>query len=249
MMTSLFWNVRGLNDPNKVSHVATTIKAIKPDIIALSETKKMDFSPTLLNTLVGPANFSWNFLPDNNTAGGILLGINDDAFDTLVWSINSFSATCSLRDKKDNFEWLVVAVYGSAYEDHKQEFIDELHKVSNSSTLPLLIGGDFNLVREAADKNNGNINLNWTSKFNDWTNCSALMELKLANRQFTWSNNQANNIMASIDRLFMTTCWDSHYPSAVLSALPRVGSDHTPLVVQCGLPAIPSKKVFRFEKW
>lgn len=76
MMTHIFWNVRGLNDPNKVSHGAETIRSVKPNVIAFYETKKMEFSPGFLSIIVGNANYAWNYLPARNTAGGILLGIN-----------------------------------------------------------------------------------------------------------------------------------------------------------------------------
>lgn len=167
----------------------------------------------------------------------------------MQWSVNSFTVSCTVINKLDGFQWMVVAVYGSAYEELKQEFIDELHLVSSSSSLPMLFGGDFNLVREASDKNNGNISIPWATKFNDWINNAGLMELKLANRQFTWCNNQSNRIMASLDRVFMTTCWEAHHPAVSLMALPRIGSDHTPLVIQCGGTSAPSARPFRFEKW
>lgn len=85
----------------------------------------------------------------------------------MQWSVNSFTVSCTVINKLDGFQWMVVAVYGSAYEELKQEFIDELHLVSSSSSLPMLFGGDFNLVREASDKNNGNISIPWATKFND----------------------------------------------------------------------------------
>lgn len=80
---TLYWNVRGLNDPVKVRRVTDTIRSIKPDIIALSETKKMEFTPDFLCNLGGSANFSWHCLPAQNTVGGILLGINEEIFDIL----------------------------------------------------------------------------------------------------------------------------------------------------------------------
>ena len=37
-------------------------------------------------------------------------------------------------------------VYGSPYEESKQEFIDELHLVMDNWNKPTLVGGDFNIV-------------------------------------------------------------------------------------------------------
>lgn len=149
----------------------------------------MEFSPGFLTTLVDNANIVWNFLPAENTAGGILVGINEELFDVLVWTIRSFTVSCSIKNKQDGFEWQMTVVYGSSYEEHTQAFLDELSEICDDCNLPMLIGGDFNLIREAHGKSNVNINLSWSNKFNDWINAAALMELKLANRQFTWSNN------------------------------------------------------------
>jgi hypothetical protein len=44
-----------------------------------------------------------------------------------------------------NFTWLLVVVYGVAYEEDEDDFIIELANVCSDQTFPLLIGGDFNL--------------------------------------------------------------------------------------------------------
>ena len=43
--------------------------------------------------------------------------------------------------------------------------------------------------------------------------------------------------------------WDAHFPYSTLTALPRVGSDHTALVLDTGARAPTNPKPFRFEKW
>jgi hypothetical protein len=92
----------------------------------------------------------------------------------------------SLKNKIDKFIWNFVAVYGTAYEEHKQEFLDELSSLTLNNSLPIVFGGNFNLVRKSEDKNNGAINFKWTNKFNDWINAAGLMELQTSNRRFTW---------------------------------------------------------------
>ena len=46
--------------------------------------------------------------------------------------------------------------------------------------------------------------------------------------------------MGTLDRVFITTCWDAIFPASLVKALPRLGSDHTPLVVNTG--ALPIQK-------
>jgi endonuclease/exonuclease/phosphatase family metal-dependent hydrolase len=114
---------------------------------------------------------------------------------------------------------------------------------------PTIIGGDFNLVRSREEKNIGVVNFHWVSLFKDRINKYGLIELKNYGRKFTWANNQGNLVMANIDKVFTSTYWESIFPSVQLKALPRVGSDHTPLVFDIRAIQPPKNKQFRFEKW
>lgn len=72
---------------------------------------------------------------------------------------------------------------------------------------PTLLGGDFNIVRNQREKNNGLINFSIVDMFNDWIDIWALMDIKDPARGFTWTNNQKVPIMATLDRILMTTHW------------------------------------------
>lgn len=61
--------------------------------------------------------------------------------------------------------------------------------------------------------------------------------------------NQRNLIFAAIDRVLSSTSWDAHFPLTTLHALPRVGSDHAPLLLDSGYNNNKLNRPFRFEKW
>ena len=143
----------------------------------------------------------------------------------------------------------MVTVYGSAYKEGKQEFIDELHEVMNDWGGPTLIGGDFNLVRHISEKNNGNINFHWSYSFNDWINHWGLIEFKNPSRTYTWTNNQEQPIMAVLDRILASTNFEAHYPMANVKSTSRLGSDHVPLIINLGEAQEIKPHLFRFEKW
>ena len=124
----------------------------------------------------------------------------------MAWSIHKLCISCLVKDKQNVVVWRVVAVYGPAYEAHKLEFINELHSVYSGWSGPTIVGGDFNLIRDSSEKNTGNINQHWANLFNDWVNKFGLIEVKSAGRRFTWSNNQDVAIMATLDRIFISTC-------------------------------------------
>jgi hypothetical protein len=51
-----------------------------------------------------------------------------------------------VKNVVDEFTWRLVVVYGSPYEEGKDEFINELHDLFTNWSGPTVIGGYFNLV-------------------------------------------------------------------------------------------------------
>jgi hypothetical protein len=85
----------------------------------------------------------------------------------------------------------------------KQEFSSELHELFLHWDGTALIGGDFNLIRSVLDKNNDNIDYKWVDKFNTWVEMWDLLEINLDGRAYTWGNNQENQVMCRLDRVFL----------------------------------------------
>ena len=55
--------------------------------------------------------------------------------------------------------------------------------------------------------------------------------------------------MSRIDRVFVSTCFEAMFPMAQVTALARLGSDHTPILWDSGCGQAPKKSGFKFEKW
>jgi hypothetical protein len=58
-------------------------------------------------------------------------------------------------------------------------------------------------------KSNDNINFNVVSSFNDWNTRWGMIDIKDLTRTFTWSNNQECPIMATLDRILMSSDWEA----------------------------------------
>jgi hypothetical protein len=129
MVVALIWNPRGLNRPDKLIRVHDLIRETCLDIICFSESKKEDFTILHLHHLDPVGEFSWIWLPAKNTSGGILVGTSNDLFDIIKWDIYTYSISALIKSKKDDVVWRIIVVYGSAYEEHKLDFINELHNV------------------------------------------------------------------------------------------------------------------------
>ena len=88
--------------------------------------------------------------------------------------------------------------------------------------------GDFNLILQASDKSNDNLNRRLMGEFRGTINFLELKELNLRGRKFTWSNEVTQT---RIDREFCSTEWDLMLPHCLLNALSSMVSDHSPLLL------------------
>jgi hypothetical protein len=93
-------------------------------------------------------------------------------------------------DLKLHLKWKLVIVYGAAQLEDKEEFLAELGNVCSDQSLPLLVGGDFNIIRFSSEKNKNVRRNRWIDIFNTIINSYALKEIYMSGGQFTWSNNQ-----------------------------------------------------------
>jgi len=196
---------------------------------------------------VGPkfAN-SFAILPAAQTRGGILLAVNEDFFDLsdIQSSTNAITATITMR--ADRIQWQITVVYGPQRDEEKIQFLQELKSVPPPAHDRWLILGDFNLIYQAEDKNNSNLNRRLMNSFKATLDALRLKEVKLNGHRFTWSNEQANPTLTKIDRIFCTLEWDLLFPACFLHSLPSLMSDHTPLLLQGDLDHRPNT-FFQFE--
>jgi len=72
-----------------------------------------------------------------------------------------------------------------------------LVRVCSKETVPIIIGGDFNIIRSPDEKNNENYNDRWPFLFNAVIDTLSLRELEMAGRKFTWANHLQNQTFES----------------------------------------------------
>ena len=84
-----------------------------------------------------------------------MLGVNLDALKIGSIEYGDYFVKFRLRNKVDNFHWVLVAVFGAAQPSFKENFLTELVQACNKEKLPLLLGGDFNIIRHPSEKKTG----------------------------------------------------------------------------------------------
>jgi hypothetical protein len=124
--TTMAWETR-LNP----DFLFESAKEYQLDFIAILETKKTDFtSPELAHYCVNK-NFSWSCTPPRGWSGGVLLmGVSLETINVQNIIHGNFYLKFKLiKNKSDNFEWILIAVYGAAQEEKKDSFYGNLYKL------------------------------------------------------------------------------------------------------------------------
>ena len=82
----------------------------------------------------------------------MLIGINSTTLHVKNVDVGDFCVKLYIKSKSDGFEWVLVSVYGAAQDDHKPLFLSELVRLCENEPLPMLVGGDFNIIRKPEEK-------------------------------------------------------------------------------------------------
>jgi hypothetical protein len=162
--------------------------------------------------------------------------------------LGRFFIKVTLQDLKIQIKWDLVFVYGAAQEEDKEMFLSELAAVCSNQKNPMLIGGDFNILRFSFEKNKEMRRNKWSSLFNAIINSHDLREIDMSGGQYTWSNNQINPTLEKLDRFLMTSDWEDLFPLTTVHKVSREASDHNPVIVDTMEGRELKKKAFRFEK-
>src|SRR5215216_1289594 len=129
---------------------------------------------------------------------------------------------------------LLCLYMGAAQPELKPDFLADLVRICGDETLPILVRGDFNIIRRRDEKNNDNFNGRWSMMFNMIIESLSLREIELTGRQYTWANLLPNPTYGKLDRVLASVEWEQKYPLVSVHAMQRAISDHTPLLVDSG---------------
>lgn len=93
--------------------------------------------------------------------------------------------------------------------------MQELRNIAPTACSEWMILGDFNLVYQAEDKSNTNLDRRLMGSFNTTLDDLLLTETCVNGRKFTWSNERENPTLTRIDRILVTNEWKSTLPQLI----------------------------------
>lgn len=145
---------------------------------------------------------------------------------------------------------MLICVYGDPSHSFNTTIWQEFQQIISDEGSICIIG-DFNAIADEQEKVGDNPQLNSNNRgFQRFLFDFGLVDLGFKGPAFTWTNrpHASNAIFERLDRVVATSQWIQMFPQAYVNHLPRVHSDHAPVLLRTHEK--PSKlRKFCMENW
>ncbi|XP_070003185.1 uncharacterized protein [Nicotiana sylvestris] len=147
---------------------------------------------------------------------------------------------------QEEFRWCFTGVYGPHSNPEREVMWNEIAGVRGLWEGLWVIGGDFNVCRFVHERLNCTRRSRAMRSFSEMIQDLDVMDLPLQGAHYTWSKGD-NSLQASrINWFLICPEWNDSFKDVRQIALPKVISDHMPILLESGdLDATPS--YFKFE--
>ena len=127
------------------------------------------------------------------------------------------------------FVFKFTVVYGSPQSKFRTELWNRLYGISSTIRGPWIVAGDFNAMLNKDEKIGGAKNkLTGFKKFYSWMRDCSMIDMGFLGSQFTWKR---GTIQERLDRFVCNRDWKSNVQKDQVLHLPRIRSDHCPLML------------------
>ena len=122
------------------------------------------------------------------------MGVRDSLLEVGSMDRGSYFLSLVVLHRQSNLKYSLLNVYGPADHSKTEEFLEELTQKLARCHSPVVMGGDFNLIRGSQDKNNDRINWPRVNLFNTYIADWGLHEIQRSGARYTWSNKRLNPV-------------------------------------------------------
>ncbi|GKA53733.1 reverse transcriptase, partial [Tanacetum coccineum] len=127
---------------------------------------------------------------------------------------------------------------------------NKIIRLVHSICGPLLVIGDFNMIKDVSDKQGGSRNISHQIKeFQDFISASMLFDIPFKGFSYTWDNNRKDgaSIHERIDRALGNVDLLKAFPHHMLTHHPLIGDNHAPLLYSTCETVKIHRRSFKFE--
>ncbi|RVW18196.1 hypothetical protein CK203_064389 [Vitis vinifera] len=149
--------------------------------------------------------------------GGLLLFWDNRVLENLEVESEGYSISVRFRNCANGFSWIFSRVYGPVIGSEKEDFWEELGAIRG-------LWDDL-----------------W--RFSEVIGELGLRDSPLTGGPFTWIGGLNSQAASRLDHFLISDQWEDHFSAITQSALPRMVSDHSPIVLETGGLKIWNKEV------
>lgn len=234
-MTTLSWNIRGLTRPSFKNNFLHLVSIHNPDVVILTETRVgMENSLDIMRKL--PFD-SHEIVEPVGFAGGIVVLWNSSnvVFNTISKGSQSVHGFVQVTSKNPFY---LTAVYGNPKFRNRKVLWHDLIDFASHVNGPWSVIRDFNDITNENEKFGGrHPNRRKMEAYRDCMNRCGLIDIGFSGPKFIWTNKRKTNpIFIRLDRAWVSSEWLACFPDSQLTNLPRITSDHSPILLQTNPP-------------
>ncbi|XP_075076870.1 uncharacterized protein LOC142163479 [Nicotiana tabacum] len=173
----------------------------------------------------------------------------DDLYEVTVLYDMEQQLTLKMIHTETHIVQIITLVYAKCDAIERIELWDSLYAIAADMDIPWPVGGDFNVIWDEDEKFGGlPVTLNEVNDFRHCMNTCNLFNLGFKGSIYTWWNERAEEdcIFKRLDRCMANIEFQQMFPGIKVTHLPKIGSDHCPMLLKCDLETIAIKKSFKF---
>ncbi|KAK3198468.1 hypothetical protein Dsin_021883 [Dipteronia sinensis] len=229
-----------MGNPRAFNNLRFHKQEVKPNMMFIMESKCREEKMEYLRVKLG---YDWKLVVNcKGKSGGLAL------FWEKNLNVNLLSFTQGHIDviiqEGNNRIWRFTGFYGNPDKTQRGHSWVLLRRLAGMYCMPWLCMGDFNEVLQDSEKRGG-VSESWRalSEFREAVEDCHLVDMGFTGPKFTWCNKRegAEIILERLDRGFCNSEWRDLFPDFVINHLDFWGSDHRPLLLDCGNDIVNSR--------
>ncbi|XP_050217262.1 uncharacterized protein LOC126668089 [Mercurialis annua] len=221
------WNCQGAAKNDFLRTFISFCDCYNPSLVVLVEPR---ISGLKADKIIKRSGFDFSHRVEaQGFSGGIWILWKSNIHVSVMFNHRQFIHT-KITVGATNDDFYFTAVYGSPHSPGRRTLWNDLTALGMDNNVPWLLAGDFNAILNAIDRRGGShLRGLGCPHFNDFVDCNALIQLDFVGPALTW---RRGNLMQRLDRALCNDKWLKKYPEAITHHLPRINSDHRPILVK-----------------
>ena len=220
----MIWNCQGAASSGFQRVFKSFIEINKPGMVVLLEPRISGLKAKLV---IRSLKFQYSHRVEAlGYSGGIWILWNDNWVVRIIRNHRQYVHLDIWDDSGFNF--LFTPIYGSPQAKNRMELWSDLCAIASTVNGPWIAGGDFNAILNKDEKCGGSQQGLGCKNFKAWMNACSMEDMGFVGSRFTWKR---GTVYERLVRLVCNKSWRNKVKKAQVSHLPRVQSDHCPILL------------------